>query len=254
MKVTILGCGASGGVPLSTGEWGSCDPTNPKNRRRRVSIAVQDQDSTLIVDTSPDFRAQVLDAGITKIDAVLYTHDHADHSHGIDDLRPFFYGHGKSIDVYTDEGALRTLKERFAYIFRARPSTPDLYKPFLKPHVINGPFKVGTIPVTSFWQDHGYSRTLGYRFDKVAYSTDVLNLDEAAFKALQGVKVWIVDCLAYEVKPTHSHLAKTLAWIERVNPEKAYLTHMNHTLDYEEVKKRLPSNVEPSYDGLVIEV
>lgn len=254
MKVTILGCGASGGVPLSTGEWGSCDPENPKNRRRRVSIAVQDQETTLIVDTSPDFRAQMLDAEISKIDAVLITHDHADHTHGIDDLRPFFYGHGKSIDIYSDELTLRTMKERFAYIFRARPGTPDLYKPFLRPHTVTGSFQVGSISVKPFAQDHGYSKTLGFRFDKVAYSTDVLNLDEAAFRALEGVEVWIVDCLAYEVKPTHSHLTKTLQWIERVAPKRAILTHMNHTLDYEELKKRLPEDVEPAYDGLVIEV
>ncbi len=254
MKVTILGCGSSGGVPLATGDWGMCDPTNPKNRRRRVSIAVQDQDTTVIVDTSPDFREQMLDAKIEKIDGVLFTHDHADHTGGIDDLRPFFYRYDKSVNVYSDEPTLRSLKERFFYIFRSRPGVADIYKAFLKPHVINGPFQIGSIPITPFAQDHGFGHTMGYRFGKVAYSTDVLRLDEAAFRALQGVEVWIVDCLSYEMKPTHSHLSQTLQWIERVQPKKAYLTHMNHTLDYEELKKRIPAHVEPAYDGLVIEV
>lgn len=254
MRVTILGCGHSGGVPLIMGNWGACDPTNPRNRRRRASIAVQRGETTLVVDTSPDLKEQCLSAQLTHIDAVLYTHDHADHTHGVDDLRPFSYSKNVPIPVYGEKNTLDFLKFRFEYAFATEDMTPDIYRAFVTPHLIEGPFQVGDILAHPFAQGHGYSTSIGYRFEKIAYSTDVVELDEKAFAVLEGVDVWIVDCLDRVPKPTHAHLAKTLEWIERVKPRQAYLTHMSHFLDYETLVQELPEGVAPAYDGLVIEV
>jgi len=254
MRVTILGCGASGGVPLITGDWGACDPSNPKNKRRRASIAVEKNGTTLLVDTSPDLREQCLSAKIKKIDAVLYTHDHADHTHGIDDLRPFFYQNKFQIPIYGNPETIAFLKSRFGYAFPAEEMRPDIYRSFVIPRIIEGPFAVGDISVIPFVQGHGYTTSIGYRFENIAYSTDVVDLGEDAFKALQGIDTWIVDCIAMDPRATHSHLGKTLEWIQRVRPRKAYLTHMSHHLDYEKLMSHLPQGVEPAYDGLVIEV
>ncbi len=236
------------------GKWGACDPHNQKNRRKRASIAVQRNGTTLVVDTSPDLREQCLSAQITDIDAVLYTHDHADHTHGIDDLRPLARVNNALIDIYGDQETLDCLKSRFGYAFSSDEMKPDIYRGFVSPHLINGPFQVGDIFVHPFVQGHGYTTSLGYRFDKVAYSTDVVELDEKAFAVLDGIDTWIVDCLEKEPKPTHAHLAKTLEWIERVKPRKAYLTHMSPMLDYDALLRELPEGVEPAYDGLVIEI
>ena|SRR3990167_5776738 len=254
MRVKILGCGASGGVPLITGEWGVCDPLNPKNRRSRASIAVEKMNTTLIVDTSPDLREQCLTADIQNINGVVYTHDHADHVHGIDDLRPFLYHNKIPIPVYGNMKTINVLKSRFAYAFPHGKEFPPIYRPFVTDHILEGPFQLGDITITPFAQDHGYSTSTGYRFEKVAYSTDVVRLDEEAFKTLEGIEIWIVDCIAMDPRPTHSHLAQTLEWIERVKPRQAYLTHMSHHLDYDKLLTLLPKEVEPAYDGLVIEV
>lgn len=254
MRVTILGCGSSAGVPVIGVGWGRCNPENPKNIRLRASIAVQEGETTLIVDTTPDFRTQCLTANIQHIDGVLYTHAHADHTHGIDDLRPVAYHQEAPIPIYADQATLDFLYERFGYAFPQKEEVLDIYRAFLHPHLIQGPFQVGRIPVDSFLQDHGHSLSLGYRFGKIAYSTDVVELDEAAFKTLEGVEVWVVDCIDDSVRPTHAHLEKTLKWIERVRPKRAYLTHMALTLDYDALCAQLPPGVEPAYDGLVIEV
>ncbi|MGB9152848.1 MAG: MBL fold metallo-hydrolase [Alphaproteobacteria bacterium] len=253
MKITVLGCGSSGGVPLIGNNWGVCDPHNPRNRRTRVSVLVEQGDTTLIVDTSPDMRQQLLDCGLKKLDAVLYTHAHADHCHGIDELRSINWLTQKPVDIYADPETMADLKKRFDYIFGGTSRTVNYYKPSITPHEISGAFSVGSIPVLPFYQDHGYIRSLGYRFGGFAYSTDVHDLDDAAFDALRGVKIWLVDCVRMEPHPTHSHLEQTLAWIEKVKPERAYLTHMNHMMDYATLKATLPAGVEPAYDGLVIE-
>ncbi len=250
MKVTILGCGTSGGVPRIGNHWGACDPANPKNRRRRVSILVEDAGTAVLVDTSPDLREQALDAGITRLDAVLYTHDHADHCHGIDDLRGIAYLMGRRIDVYAAPETLAVLKRRFAYIFESQ----NLYPAICEGHEITGPLHIGSMHIVPFEQQHGPGRSLGFRFGPVAYSTDLDGLSEAAFEALDGVKLWIVDALRYEPHPTHAHLARTLEWIARVKPERAVLTHMTWDLDYERLAAELPAGVEPGYDGLVIEI
>jgi phosphoribosyl 1,2-cyclic phosphate phosphodiesterase len=253
MRVTILGCGGSFGVPLIGGHWGACDPGNPKNRRRRVSILVEEGDTTLLVDTGPDMREQLLDAGVKHIDAVLYTHAHADHSHGLNDLRSLAYHMGRPVDIYGDQATLDDLTTSFAYAFRTDEHA--VYKRIVIAHQIDGPLRLGGIDVVPFEQGHGFgAKTLGFRFGAMAYSTDVVDLDEAAFAALAGVDVWIVDCLRYEPHPTHAHFERTLAWIDRVRPRRAVLTHMNQALDYEELRRRCPPGVEPGFDGMVIEL
>jgi phosphoribosyl 1,2-cyclic phosphate phosphodiesterase len=254
MKVTILGCGGSGGVPLIGGNWGSCDPANPKNRRRRCSILVEDAGGALLVDTSPDCREQLLDAEVTWLDAVLYTHAHADHLHGIDDLRAMNRLMRRPIPAYANPETLRRIEERFDYVFAPLEPGSGFYKPTLDARPIEGPFRIAGIDVQPFEQDHGFSTTLGFRFGPLAYSTDVVELDDAAFATLAGVEVWIVDCLRREPHPTHSHLEKTLAWIERVKPRRAIFTHMDVWLDYDELRRELPAHVEPGYDGLAIEM
>jgi phosphoribosyl 1,2-cyclic phosphate phosphodiesterase len=252
VRITILGCGSSMGVPLVGEDWGDCDPKETKNRRRRVSIMVEEGATRLLVDTSPDLREQLLDAKVGTIDAVLYTHAHADHLHGIDDLRAINVARKGPLDVYADPATLAIIKERFGYVFQ--PLKGDYYyKPTLTPHAIEGPFRVGDIEVAPYSQDHGFSKSLGFRFGKVAYSTDVLTLDEAAFDLLAGIELWIVDAFRLEPHPTHTHLARTLEWIERVKPKRAILTHLSQWMDYARVKAMVPDHVEPAYDGMVLD-
>lgn len=259
MRVTILGCGASTGTPGIALGWGACDPANPRNRRRRPSILVENAGTTVLVDTSPDLREQLVDTGTERLDAVLYTHAHADHLHGIDDLRAINRAMEAAIPMYADRATLDEIEARFGYVL-GEPGAGDanarFYRPVLVPNEIapGQSLRIGDIPVTVFDQDHGYVRTLGFRFGDVAYSTDVTALPEESFSALAGVRVWIVDALAEHDHPTHAHVDKALAWIERVNPERAVLTHMSVWLDYGSLKARLPERVEPAYDGLVIEV
>ena len=254
MRVTILGCGGSGGVPLIGGDWGACDPTEPRNRRTRVSILVEDDQTALVVDTSPDFRQQMLAANVGRLDAVLYTHAHADHVHGIDDLRAINRLTKAPVPAYGMQESLDQIRGRFGYIFKPLEPGSTYYRPVVEARAVDGPFTVGTIPVVPFRQDHGYSTTLGFRFGPLAYSTDVVRLDEAAFAALAGVSVWIVDCFRQEPHPTHSHLEQTLNWISAVKPRRAILTHMGEQLDYASLRARLPAGVEPGYDGLVVQV
>ncbi len=254
MRITVLGCGASEGVPILTGRWGECDPLNPKNQRSRASIAVEKEGTTLLIDTSPDLRSQWLASDLQELDAVLYTHDHADHTHGINDLRPFTYHSKMPLPVYSNAETINSIKKRFYYAFPSQEAVPDIYRPFVVANIVEGPFQIGNISITPFEQAHGYSASLGYRFEKMAYSTDVVELNEAAFQVLEGIDVWIVDCISRDPRVSHSHLAKTLEWIERVRPRQAYLTHMSLLLDYDTLLKELPIGVEPAYDGLVIEV
>jgi phosphoribosyl 1,2-cyclic phosphate phosphodiesterase len=256
MRITMLGCGPSWGVPRIGGDWGVCDPSNPKNRRRRVSILVEEGGSVILVDTSPDLREQLLDAETKRVDAVLFTHCHADHTHGIDDMRSINRMMGKPLPIYADPFTMSELKARFRYIFTPvdADSKVAFYKPSVEPHEITGPFTAAGMPIIPFEQDHGFSKTLGFRFGRFAYSTDVRTLDEAALAALAGVEVWIVDCLRSAPHPTHSHLEQTISWIERVKPRRAILTHMEQSLDYASLARELPPGVEPGYDGLLIDL
>jgi phosphoribosyl 1,2-cyclic phosphate phosphodiesterase len=268
MRVTILGCGGAGGVPLVGGDWGACDPGEPKNRRRRVSILIEDgadqnRPTRLLVDTSPDLREQMLDAEVQRIDGVIFTHNHADHIHGVDDLRQFNRRQQAVIPAYTDAKTAESLGERFGYVFGPpgeHNGKPNYYKPCLtlneiaagQSFAVDGPG--GPIQVQAFDQDHGFMRTLGLRFGDVAYSTDVVNMPEDGFAALAGVGLWIVDCFAREPHPTHVHLSKVLQWIERVQPDCAVLTHMGTAMDYGTLIRELPQGVVPAYDGMTIDV
>lgn len=252
MKITVLGCGTSGGVPMIGNHWGDCDPNEPKNRRRRVSVLVEAGDTAILIDTSPDLREQALDAGINRLDGVLYTHDHADHTHGIDDLRMLAYRQDGWVDVYGDAATLSTLNRRFDYIFEGKSGYPAI----CREHKIapGEAFSVAGVEIFPFVQGHGSVTSLGFRIGDFAYSTDLNALDDAAFAALEGVELWVVDALRYKPHPTHAHLEQTLAWIERLRPSRAVLTHMTWDMDYATLKAALPAGVEPGYDGMVIEV
>lgn len=266
LEVTILGCGSSSGVPRvggpdGKGDWGACDPSNPKNRRRRCSILVRRGDiggeTSVLVDTAPDLREQLLSAHVSRLDAVLITHDHADQLHGIDDLRAVAYGMRARIDVYSDQATIDAARARFGYCF----DTPEGsgYPPILATRHIPEPFRDfeidglgGRITVGTFWQQHGRIRSLGFRFGSIAYSSDVNALDEEAFCSLEGVDCWIVDALRYTPHPTHANVATALEWIARVKPRRAILTNLHIDLDYKALRCELPPGVEPAYDGMVV--
>lgn len=259
LKLTILGCGTSGGVPRIGGNWGKCDPNNPKNVRRRCSLLVEregdDGTTTVIVDTSPDCRQQLLDAGVGWIDGVLYTHDHADHTHGIDELRVVAFNGRRRVDVYCDECTGDRLKKRFAYCF----STPEdsAYKPVLNQFPIQTGQEIevegqgGVITALPFLQNHGDMDSLGFRFGDIAYSCDIKALADESWACLEGLDVWIVDALRRDPHPSHFNLEEALATIEQVRPKRAVLTHMHVDLDYETLKRELPDGVEPAFDGMV---
>jgi phosphoribosyl 1,2-cyclic phosphate phosphodiesterase len=251
MKITILGCGTSGGVPrvgAADGGWGDCDPTNPKNRRRRVSILVEEQGSRILIDTSPDLREQLLSANVTSLDAVFLTHDHADHTHGIDDLRGLVQTMRRRIPVYMDARTLEVMTRRFGYIFEGANG----YAAMADAHVLTGDVKIGSMTVQPFRQRHGPIDSVGYRIGQAAYSTDVIDFPAESEPCLKDLKVWIVDALRHDPHPTHPHLALTLSWIAKYKPAQAVLTHMDWSMDYDTLAKTLPAGVVPAYDGMEI--
>jgi len=255
MKVTVLGCGTSGGVPTITGDWGVCDPDQPKNRRTRQSVCLHYNDKNVLIDTSPDLRAQLLRERIQSVDAVLYTHAHADHCHGIDDLRDIYFKRDKKrIPVYTCGQTLKELYQKFPYLFSQTYDPASLYPALFDEYVIEGEFDLFGKKVLPFKQNHGSIKTLGFRIEQFAYSTDVVELDAQAFEALRGVEVWLVDCLQLHPHLTHAWLARTLEWIDIVQPRYAYLIHMNKNIDYQVIQKKLPDHVRPAYDGLVLDL
>jgi phosphoribosyl 1,2-cyclic phosphate phosphodiesterase len=257
MRVTVLGCGASAGVPLLGCACPVCTSPNPKNRRMRVSITVESKGSRVLVDTGPDLRVQLLQNDIRRLDGVIFTHCHADHVHGIDDIRAVNHQMGGALDAWADAETFKDLKTRFGYAFDNGGPIEGLWlRPSLNSRPIEGPFRVGAMDITPFPQSHGAYRdpALGLRFGNFAYSTDVKDIPDSGFAALEGVKVWIVDCLSPKENPAHSHLAQTLEWIARVKPARAILTHMNHLMDYDRLRATLPPGVEPAYDGMVVEV
>ncbi|HTT84066.1 MAG TPA: MBL fold metallo-hydrolase [Rhizomicrobium sp.] len=268
LEAIILGCGSSGGVPRlggrgNAGDWGACDPHNPKNRRTRCSMLARRKSSkgetAVLVDTSPDMRQQLLDAQCAALDSVLITHDHADQVNGLDDLRMVAMHIRRRVDVHTDAHAIDGLMARFGYCFVQREGSS--YPAICNLHEIHEPFAPfaiegagGSLPVLAFGQTHGSIRSLGFRFGPLAYSSDVNGLDDAAFAALEGVDCWIVDTLRYTEHPSHAHLAMALGWIERLKPRRAILTNLHVDLDYEKLKRELPPGVEPAYDGMRIEL
>lgn len=258
MKITILGSGSSAGMPAIRfdtpgGGWGVCDAQNPRNRRTRASIMIEMDDLTLVIDTSPDFKEQIIRARPKWIDAVLFTHAHADHCHGIDELRNLYYvnAYTAPIPIYGSPRTINDLFKSFGYLFGLEPGyNADV----LKAHTVEAPFYIGNVEIIPFPQDHIYMESTGFRIGNFAYSTDVKHLNEEVFSKLKNLDLWVVDCIAREPRKTHSHLAQTLDWIDRVKPKRAILTHLGHTLDYESLRKDLPAHVEPAFDGLVLEV
>jgi phosphoribosyl 1,2-cyclic phosphate phosphodiesterase len=258
VTITILGCGSSGGVPRVGSGWGACDPAEPRNRRRRCSILVEKAGphgtTSLVVDTSPDLRDQLLSEQVTRLDGVLYTHDHADHTHGIDDLRPMAIHMRRVLPVWLDERTAQLVTDRFAYCF-ATPDDSD-YTPIVQERritighdvVVEGPG--GEIRATPFRVHHGQTDALGFRFGAIAYTPDVNAIPEESLPALQELDIWIIDALRRTPHPTHLSLSEALAWIERMKPRRAIVTNLHTDLDYAALKAELPENVEPAYDGL----
>ncbi len=260
LTFTILGCGSSGGVPRPGLGWGACDPKNPKNRRRRTALLVERWEGTgvtrVLVDTSPDLREQLLDADVPWLDGVLYTHAHADHTHGIDDLRALVLYKRRKVDIYVDSVTSQFLRDRFGYCFATPPGSE--YPPIVNERRITAgqPLTVsgegGAIPVLPFTQIHGDIQSLGFRFGSLAYSCDLSDLPSDSAAALAGLEIWIVDALRYTPHPSHFSVADALAWIARIKPRRAILTNLHADLDYETLRRELPPHVEPAYDGLRI--
>jgi phosphoribosyl 1,2-cyclic phosphate phosphodiesterase len=262
LKFTILGCGSSGGVPRPALGWGDCNPRNPRNRRRRTSLLVERRAASgitrVLVDTSPDLREQLLDADVDWLDAVFYTHAHADHTHGIDDLRALAIKHRRRVDVYLDEPTGRALHARFGYCFRSPPGSE--YPPIVTEHRLAAgrPVTVegegGTVTALPLLQEHGSIASVGFRFGALAYSCDLSGLPAESIAALKGVDVWVVDALRYRPHPSHFSVDDALAWIGRIKPARAILTNLHSDLDYDALRARIPHHVEPAYDGLTIEL
>ena len=260
LRITILGCGSSGGVPRVGGDWGACDPRNPRNYRLRCALLVERIDAggvtSVLVDAGPDLRAQCLRAGIQHLDAILVTHAHADHVHGLDDLRGLYLRNGrKPMALWTDAETAAVLQCRFAYAFREIPGTG--YLPILRLHETDGPVRIdgdgGSVLVQPFRVPHGGIACSGFRFGPVAYTPDLSALPKEAQEVLAGVDTWIVDALQRNPHPTHTHLAQTLEWIAHINPRRAVLTNMHNDLDYETVAAETPEHVVPAYDNMVLE-
>ena len=260
--LTILGCGSSGGVPRIGGDWGKCDPLNPKNRRRRCSVLVTKTDgqgtTRVLIDTSPDMRDQMLEANVQSLDGVLYTHEHADHTHGIDELRAFFLKRRAKVQVWADEPTGQMLMNRFAYCFYAAPGSD--YPPILalnrvvpgKPVSIGG--AGGTITALPFILHHGNIDALGFRIGNTAYTPDLNGIPDASLDALQGLDLWIVDALKRTPHPSHLSLPETRRWIERLKPTRAIITNMHVDMDFGTLREELPAHIEPAYDGLAVEI
>ena len=256
LEVVILGCGSSGGVPRGDGDWGACDPAEPRNRRSRCAMLArrtgEGGQTNVLIDTSPDLRTQALAAGLTSVDAVLYTHDHADQTHGIDDLRVFAMRARRRIPAWMDRATREALHARFRYIFESVEGYPAILEARdVPPHgevwSVDGPG--GVIPVVTFDQAHGPIRSVGYRLGPVAYSSDVSELDEAALEAVRGCSLWIVDALRFTPHPTHAHLDRTLDWIAASGVPRAVLTNLHLDMDYRQLAAIVPDHVEVAFDG-----
>ncbi|EBA15708.1 hypothetical protein RSK20926_13794 [Roseobacter sp. SK209-2-6] len=258
LRYTILGCGSSGGVPRLGGLWGDCDPQNPRNRRRRCSMLVEREGpegtTSVLIDTSPDMRDQLLDSGTGRLDGVVYTHSHADHVHGIDDLRMIVFNMRARVPVYADGDTQNALLSRFGYAFVQPEGSP--YPPILDLRSIDGAFAIngpgGEIPFQPFEVNHGSIDALGFRMGGLAYLPDVVKIPDAALPMLEGLDCWVIDALRRNPHPTHFCLKEALEWIERMKPRRAVLTNMHFDLDYATLEAETPDHITPAYDGLVI--
>jgi phosphoribosyl 1,2-cyclic phosphate phosphodiesterase len=263
LTFTILGCGSSGGVPRPGLGWGDCDPKNPKNRRRRTSLLIERRNSAsgvtrVLIDTTPDLREQLLAAEVSWLDGVFYTHAHADHTHGIDDLRALVLYKRRRVDVYVDAVTSQLLRTRFDYCFDTPPGSE--YPPILNEHRIAADKPVtiegegGPITALPYLQTHGDISTLGFRFGSLAYSCDLSDLPADSIAALSGLDVWILDALRYKPHPSHFSLAEALDWVGRIKPRRAILTNLHADLDYDVLRRELPAHIEPAFDGMQVKL
>jgi phosphoribosyl 1,2-cyclic phosphate phosphodiesterase len=254
MKVRILGCGTSSGVPRVGNDWGDCDPQEPRNRRRRVSILVEHEDGRILVDTGPDLREQLLDAGVDDVDAVIWTHDHADHCHGIDDLRQLYHARGQPVAGYARPETLNTLLLRFTYAFQGKGE----YPPVVEANLLPDEFEIGDIRMRIVDQPHGSITSAGILFEadgkSLVYSTDVNGLTGPMIDLFRGTDVWILDALRRRPHPSHAHLAQALEWTQIIRPGRTILTHMDQSMDYAALLAELPDGVEPGFDGMEITI
>ncbi|MBY8975012.1 MBL fold metallo-hydrolase [Rhodobacteraceae bacterium NNCM2] len=262
LRFTVLGCGSSGGVPRigPTGpNWGACDPDNPKNRRTRCALLVQRVNdagtTTVLIDAGADISGQLIREGVGLIDALILTHEHADHVHGLDDMRMVTFNRRQRIPAWMDARTEENMMQRFAYIFEQAPGSG--YPAIMDRNVINGPLLIdgpgGEIEFKGFHVVHGDIMSMGFRIGPLAYIPDISEMTEAAWEAVAGVDCWILDALRWTRHPSHSHVEQSLEWIERVAPRRAYITDMHVDVDYDDLMARTPDNVEPAYDGLVVE-
>jgi phosphoribosyl 1,2-cyclic phosphate phosphodiesterase len=260
LRVTMLGCGGSAGVPQiggvdGRGDWGACDPNEIRNRRTRSSIVIEGPGGRLLVDTGPDLREQLLACAVPSVDAILFTHAHADHVLGLDDVRILNRLIGRPLDAYATERTLAELDRRFDYAFKPW-QPPHFFRPVLVPHPVafGDVIEVAGHTVKTFEQDHGFLPTMGLRVGGFGYSTDVVKLPEESLAALEGVDTWVVDCFQRQAHTTHSNLDQVVAWAERIRPRRVVLTHMGFDVDWAWLQKRMPPGFEPGHDGLVLEI
>lgn len=250
MKVRILGSGTSSGVPRIGNDWGACDPTEPRNRRTRASVLVETASTRILIDTGPDMREQLLAADVAKLDAVIWTHDHADHTHGIDDLRQVFHALGHPVRGLARPGLMAQLRDKFSYIFRAQDGYPKVVAIEELPDTI----QIGNITVRVADQPHGGTQSAGMRFEgdgrAIGYATDVSGVTDAMVDLYSGLDVWVVDALRRRPHPSHMDLPTVLGWIDRLKPKRTVLTHMDQSMDYAALVDELPPGVQPGYDGL----
>ncbi len=259
-RFTILGCGSSGGVPRIGGLWGACDPENPKNRRMRCSALVErdgpDGTTTVLIDTGPDMRQQLIDAGVTRLDGVIYTHPHADHVHGLDDLRQIVFNMRERVKVWADSETENDLISRFGYAF-IQPEGSN-YPPILELMAIRGPVTIdgpgGPITFEPLQVNHGQIEAKGFRIGDLAYIPDVLRIPDETLGKLAGLDTFVIDALRYTPHPSHAHLELALDWIAALSPKRAVLTNMHIDIDYDTVLEETPDHVTPAHDGMVIEI
>jgi len=262
LRITVLGCGSSGGVPrigLTGPNWGACDPDNPRNRRRRCALLIQrigpDGSTNVLMDAGPDVREQLIEARTGWLDAVVLTHDHADHVHGIDDLRMVVFNRRARLPCWLNEATEATLMQRFGYVFETPPGSG--YPPIMDRHLIDGPVEItgrgGTVTCTPFEVPHGEISALGFRIGPLVYTPDISDMSEDAWAALDGADCWLLDALRYTPHPSHANVETSLEWIARAAPTRAFLTNLHVDLDYETLDRETPATVHPAHDGLVIE-
>ncbi len=253
-KLTLLGSGTSSGVPRIGNDWGACDPAEPKNRRTRVSILVESPTTRILVDTSPDMRAQLLAADVIDIDAILWTHDHADHSHGLDDVRQIYHHRRAPVPGYARAQTMKLLRQRFTYAFEGANG----YHPTIEPNILPDGLRIGDIDIACVDQPHGDIWSTGFRFAHggrtIGYATDFHAITADMLALYDGIDIWVVDALREKPHPSHAHLAMTLAGIEAARPARAILTHMDQSMDYATLCHSLPNGVEPGYDGMIVQL